>query len=1242
MDAQGNQTRYFYDSLGRRVKTIANYVTGVYNPSRPDLDLTSTTTYDLAGRVIMTTDTRGTQTTFTYDAAGRRLKVTQAANTPLASTFYTCYDKGGRVLRVIQNYLYDPTQPSPDAQDTQGNWRFTPNTYGRNNDRNLVTTYTLDKAGRQTQVTRPLESVRGNLVSAFTSMTYYKDGQLESMADLGGDTAKYRYDGLRRRVLIVNSYNESEDPAGWHWNSAAAQWQKIAGDPVPLNMQGQPNSRNLIAQVSYDKAGRVLSQRDPNGHLTQYSYDQLNRRTQLTNPLNQTWQTGYSNLSGGQTRLILTNPGSTPTSAQQTFDRAGRLASVQYLNEGTKVTPDLTFTYDKLGNRRTMVEKNGTTTVRGTTYTFDSARRLTSVGFDNNGDGSVDQTVSYAYDAGGLRTQLTLPGNLTLTYSYDARGQLTSLTDWSSQAVRYAYDSVGRLGSIERTSGLRSLYQYDAAGRLTLLRHTLGRKTLGHFAYDPGKRGNRLKLFEGIPHPSAGTTTLDSAHAAVEYYVGSWSAANGFNGSLNFSAALRVAFMGDQATLNLGVGPDHGICDIYIDDALWQSIDSYAATATDTPQAISVQLSNEGPHLLEIRNRAEKNRAASGYKVRFYSLVIPRLYDLHTVNFLRNNETFDSYDGQARVWFADYFAGANLQGTPYLKYEYAYDPVGNRTQQTKYVVGGTPYKTLSTFSYDAANRMTTDQVQTYDANNTLLSNTTKTLTYDAVGRMTSDGTNGYAYDAADRLLSVNNTAYQYAYNGAGQRVQQTVSGTITQYLLDVQPGLWKVLSATSGANTTRYVHGPAGIQAHQQPDSTWRWQLQDGLGSVRAETDATFALLGDRGYEPYGAVDNTQGTLTTPFGFTGEATDGDGLLYLRARYYNPALGVFPNLDPLEGDIGRVLSLNRYAYVQGNVVNNADPLGLCPQNPAWYDAVGQRCVWLANELHQKYGWPLTDLMSKDVFQLEIAYAAGNANSTFNESDWSKTVRGNPSTTALVFAGAILLAPAILTVGAVVALPVIVGVAVGGTSGITAGTAYGEAMYAIASSGQCGCEKKQQVTSIGKDTFVRKAQEQAAYSGAVYGGVISTGIMGKILVGGTSILQGAVGLDIARRDVSSNKLNVCNVIDGLLSAAGILGGVSLANNGLNQFFSLQQAAHTPQGPLPPGWTKDWTSGYGTRSAGYDARWFDPNGGEWRWQMPDEYHPLGHWDYNPWEHQSSPWTNIYPWDDTDIMPNPPGQNR
>lgn len=50
------------------------------------------------------------------------------------------------------------------------------------------------------------------------------------------------------------------------------------------------------------------------------------------------------------------------------------------------------------------------------------------------------------------------------------------------------------------------------------------------------------------------------------------------------------------------------------------------------------------------------------------------------------------------------------------------------------------------------------------------------------------------------------------------------------------------------------------------------------------------------------------GTFGSPFKFTGEMVDATGLLYLRARYYDPGLGVFPSLDPVEGDVQQAMSL----------------------------------------------------------------------------------------------------------------------------------------------------------------------------------------------------------------------------------------------------------------------------------------------------------------------------------------------
>ena len=60
-------------------------------------------------------------------------------------------------------------------------------------------------------------------------------------------------------------------------------------------------------------------------------------------------------------------------------------------------------------------------------------------------------------------------------------------------------------------------------------------------------------------------------------------------------------------------------------------------------------------------------------------------------------------------------------------------------------------------------------------------------------------------------------------------------------------------------------------------------------------------------------------------------TDENGLYYMRARYYNPDIKRFINLDVLLGSIDEGQSLNRYAYVNGNPISYVDPFGTCVES-----------------------------------------------------------------------------------------------------------------------------------------------------------------------------------------------------------------------------------------------------------------------------------------------------------------------
>jgi len=167
----------------------------------------------------------------------------------------------------------------------------------------------------------------------------------------------------------------------------------------------------------------------------------------------------------------------------------------------------------------------------------------------------------------------------------------------------------------------------------------------------------------------------------------------------------------------------------------------------------------------------------------------------------------------------------------------------------------------------------------------------------------------------------------YSYDGDGDRTWRGANGQATLYMLDKQAPLTVVLNEQNLSNYVRYVHGLTGLLAQQNPAGVFQWTLQDGLQSLRGMSDGN-DMLSAQAYSPYGEPMFTD--MPTEFGFTGEQTDPlNDLVYLRARYLNPKLGIFGSRDPFEGIGNRILSLNRYSWVEGNGINLIDPMGLAP-------------------------------------------------------------------------------------------------------------------------------------------------------------------------------------------------------------------------------------------------------------------------------------------------------------------------
>jgi len=403
---------------------------------------------------------------------------------------------------------------------------------------------------------------------------------------------------------------------------------------------------------------------------------------------------------------------------------------------------------------------------------------------------------------------------------------------------------------------------------------------LQSYVYTTDKRGNRTQAKELSLRDTAGSSVTIAHDDPNIVYRGDWDANGSFHETTTTNARLAVMFYGNSSiNLTMGTGDDCGIYDVYINKTLWQSYDGYASSGGE--DVISIEVKGDGPHLLEVFQRREKNSASSGYKVRFKQLTALSAYDETVIDY--------TYDNLSRLRTANYDGGA-------VEYSYGYDLAGNLVNNN-----GT------TRTFNSANQMTNDG--------------TNTLDYDANGNLwKTNSVVSHTWDRANRLLS--HGGLDYAYDGLGNRISQDNGTDVTSYLLDLQSGLPQVLSETVGSNVTRYVHSPRGLHATQNNSSNWFWGLQDGLGSQRAEVDVNGAVVASQEFTPYGVAQNVTGSFSSPHAFTGEPLDANGLQYHRARYYDPAMGVWANQDFLE-------TPNRYGYVDGNPLNWVDPSGLCP-------------------------------------------------------------------------------------------------------------------------------------------------------------------------------------------------------------------------------------------------------------------------------------------------------------------------
>lgn len=258
---------------------------------------------------------------------------------------------------------------------------------------------------------------------------------------------------------------------------------------------------------------------------------------------------------------------------------------------------------------------------------------------------------------------------------------------------------------------------------------------------------------------------------------------------------------------------------------------------------------------------------------------------------------------------------------------YLHDRLGNRIRSRAYrMTGNDSTLTYSdTLTYGPMNRLATGDgcTQTYDGNGNVTQRTC--APYNEVTR--------YYWNGDGQLSAFTRwgDSVAFAYDPLGRVVRRTVNGTVASNFLWEGDNLHAEL-APEGLIIGEYsYYGMDQLHAFipWTQDTTAYYAHRDQVGNVRglsngAGTSARYTLFGD-----FGAISATFST------FSGEAYDRAqwkgalqlapeaGLYYMRNRWYDTRSGRFISEDP----IGLAGGLNLYAFVNGDPVNGADPLGL---------------------------------------------------------------------------------------------------------------------------------------------------------------------------------------------------------------------------------------------------------------------------------------------------------------------------